>query len=179
VRSVFVGEDGGEELGVDAAAADDADGLAALFLRLSECGGNGDGSGSFSDELVAEGEAFDGGSGVSFGDEGRFVDDLTEEGIHLVDDEGVEAPSQMVGFQSIQTGPPLRKASARAGFTSDCTPTMRMSGLRALRTLPMPQTRAPPPTGTKTVSTSGRSAKISRPMVPWPAIMAGSPQGFR
>ena len=38
----------------------------------------------------------------------------------------------------------------------------------------MPQERPPPPHGTSTVSTSGRSSRISRPIVPLPAMTAAS-----
>jgi hypothetical protein len=36
-----------------------------------------------------------------------------------------------------------------------------------------PEERPPPPTGTTTTSTLERSSKISRPTVPWPAMMSG------
>ena len=41
----------------------------------------------------------------------------------------------------------------------------------------IPEMRPPPPTGTTTWSASGRSAAISRPMVPWPAMTARSSKG--
>jgi hypothetical protein len=42
----------------------------------------------------------------------------------------------------------------------------------------MPQQRPPPPYGTMTVSTSGRSSTISRAIVPFPAITAESLNGW-
>src|SRR5881227_1803098 len=45
--------------------------------------------------------------------------------------------------------------------------------------VPIPETSPPPPTGTRTVRTSGRSSAISRPIVPCPAIVAGWAKGCR
>src|SRR5207249_6415963 len=41
-----------------------------------------------------------------------------------------------------------------------------------------PAARSPPPTGTRTVPTSGTSARISKPTVPTPAWILGSPIGL-
>src|SRR5262245_29041543 len=42
----------------------------------------------------------------------------------------------------------------------------------------MPQARPPPPKGTRIASASGRSSRISTPIVPLPAITAGSSKGW-
>ena len=42
-----------------------------------------------------------------------------------------------------------------------------------------PEIRPPPPMGTITASTSGSWSRISRPMVPWPAMTSSSSKGWR
>src|SRR5207237_1024590 len=66
-----------------------------------------------------------------------------------------------------------RTASAPSGST----PMTRISRRRSFSASAVPPMRPPPPTGTTTVSTSGTSSRISRPIVPCPATMSGSAYG--
>ena len=54
----------------------------------------------------------------------------------------------------------------------------RTSGLTAFTALDTPEISPPPPIGTTTVWTSGRSSTSSRPSVPWPAISSRSSNGW-
>ena len=51
---------------------------------------------------------------------------------------------------------------------------IRTDGFSALTTLAIPQQSPPPPHGTRIVSTSGRSSRISSPITAFPAITSGS-----
>ena len=72
---------------------------------------------------------------------------------------------------------PLRNESRASAASSGSTPITRAPGHSARMAAEIPEMRPPPPTGTTTRPASGRSAAISRPMVPWPAITAGSSKG--
>jgi hypothetical protein len=61
---------------------------------------------------------------------------------------------------------PVRKPSAVSPASSGSTPMTFALGALALMAVAMPEIRPAPLTGTSTTSTSGRSAAISRPMVP-------------
>ena len=54
------------------------------------------------------------------------------------------------------------------------TPNTRTDGLIALTAVAIPEISPPPPIGTTTSSRSGTSWIISRPVVPWPAMMSWS-----
>src|SRR5918995_1012529 len=73
-------------------------------------------------------------------------------------------------------GAPGRPARLRyiEGHAVACTPTISTSGLSALAAIAMPAIRPPPPIGTTRTSRSGSSVSISRPTVPWPAMIWGS-----
>jgi hypothetical protein len=64
------------------------------------------------------------------------------------------------------------------GDASACTPTMRMVGSIALAAIATDAISPPPPIGTTIVPTSGRWDRISRPIVPWPAAVAGSSKAW-
>ena len=86
-----------------------------------------------------------------------------------------EIPSASVGSAGYSSSAtPRRTDSRNAGEASGCTPTTRTVGSIALHATAMAVTRPPPPIGTTTVPTSGRSAISSSPIVPWPAAVRGS-----
>src|SRR5215203_5622801 len=58
------------------------------------------------------------------------------------------------------------------------TPTMRRSGLRSRRAIPIPDASPPPPTGMRTVSACATCSASSSPIVPWPAMTCGSSNGW-
>jgi hypothetical protein len=64
--------------------------------------------------------------------------------------------------------------SFASAASSGSTPTIRATGASAFTAVATPDDRPPPETGTSTLVTAGRSSTISRPQVPWPAMMAGS-----
>ena len=53
-----------------------------------------------------------------------------------------------------------------------------MPGRRSFSAAATPEIRPPPPTPTTTTSRSGRSSSSSRPIEPWPAMTAGSSNGW-
>ena len=57
---------------------------------------------------------------------------------------------------------------------SACTPITLTPGSVSFIARPIPEIRPPPPTGTTTTSRSSACSIISRPMVPCPAMIAGS-----
>ena len=59
------------------------------------------------------------------------------------------------------------------GAVVGSTPITRAFGTSSLMAVETPALNPPPPTGTRTVSTLGRSAAISRPTVPCPAMIVG------
>lgn len=61
--------------------------------------------------------------------------------------------------------------------SSGSAPSTRTSGRSDLIAVATPEINPPPDIGTTTASTSGRSSRISRPMVPWPAITSGWSNG--
>mmetsp|Transcript_9472 Transcript_9472/g.38913 ORF Transcript_9472/g.38913 Transcript_9472/m.38913 type:complete len:215 (-) Transcript_9472:603-1247(-) len=86
-------------------------------------------------------------------------------------------------FES-STSRPRCRLCAMALAPAGSTPMMRTSGARRLMYDAMPAISPPPPTGTKTAcGTSPRprslptSRRISMPVVPWPAMTAGSSNG--
>ncbi len=81
-------------------------------------------------------------------------------------------PSARLGL----TGASGRPARLRyiAGQAAAWTPRISISGRSALTAVATPLISPPPPIGTTSTSTSGTSAMISRPIVPWPAMIAGS-----
>ena len=57
------------------------------------------------------------------------------------------------------------------------TPITRVDGESAFMAIAMPLISPPPPIGTITVSTTGRSSSSSSPIVPAPAITSGCEYG--
>ena len=69
---------------------------------------------------------------------------------------------------------PGRSDACASAASSDSTPMTRASGRSALMAVAIPLASPPPPMGTRTAATSGRSSISSRPMVPWPATIRSS-----
>ena len=69
--------------------------------------------------------------------------------------------------------PPAARARVSFGAPVGSTPITRAFGSVSLIAVATPALNPPPPTGTSTVSTFGRSAAISSPTVPWPAMIRG------
>ena len=68
--------------------------------------------------------------------------------------------------------------SCASAASSGSTPMTRAAGAQRLdRPTATPLARPPPPIGTRTAATSGRSSTISRPTVPWPAMIRSSSNG--
>ncbi len=61
---------------------------------------------------------------------------------------------------------------------SSSTTRMLVSGRSAFTALAIPVKSPPPPQGTMIVSTSGKSSRISRPIVPFPAMTGSSSTGW-
>ena len=74
-------------------------------------------------------------------------------------------------------GFPAAIAGPNPGPAASSTAMMRAAGRRAFTAVATPPSRPPPPTGTMTASTPGRSSTISRPAVPAPASTTGSSNG--
>ena len=72
---------------------------------------------------------------------------------------------------------PAANDSRASAAASGSTPTTRALGARAFTAAARPEMSPPPPTGTITLVTSGRSSPISSPTVPWPAMISASSKG--
>ncbi len=72
------------------------------------------------------------------------------------------------------TSEPDSSEAFASAASSGSTPTTSAEGASAFTAVATPDERPPPETGTRTLVTPGRSSTISRPHVPWPAMMAGS-----
>ena len=71
-----------------------------------------------------------------------------------------------------------RSSESRASAASSgSTPMTRAPGRRLLMAVATPLANPPPPIGTRTTATSGRSSAISSPTVPWPAMIRSSSNG--
>ncbi len=71
-------------------------------------------------------------------------------------------------------GAPASSDRTAPGEASASTPMIRTPGFLALAAVATPEIIPPPPTGTTIVVTSGTCSRLSRAMVPWPAITARS-----
>ena len=87
-------------------------------------------------------------------------------------------PSAMVDTLRSSVGPPAWRDRYMDAAPAAWTPTIRQSGFSCFTAKAMPPMRPPPPMGTTICSTSGSCSRISRPMVPWPAITSGSLKGW-
>jgi len=87
-------------------------------------------------------------------------------------------PSTNVGVRSTSTGRPAAIEAASGAAVSTSQPKTCTSGREARIAAAIPQLSPPPPKGTSTALTSGASSRISRPMVPLPAIMPTSLTGW-
>jgi len=87
-------------------------------------------------------------------------------------------PSAMVGPGRMRTGRPAASDGGKAAARLACTPMILMSGRAALAATARPEISPPPPTAVTMVRTSGRARRISRAMVPWPAMTSGWSNGW-
>ncbi len=88
-------------------------------------------------------------------------------------------PSAIVSTLSISTTFPVLSDVYIAADPNGWTPKTLIRWLICLAVRAMPDISAPPPTGTTMTSMSGASSRISRPMLPWPIIIAGSSNAWR
>ena len=87
-------------------------------------------------------------------------------------------PSAIVGAPTTCTGPPAATEAISPGTADAWTPTTRTAGSSDCTATAIPAASPPPPTGTRTVRTSGHCSMISKPSVPWPATMSGWSNGW-
>ena len=87
-------------------------------------------------------------------------------------------PSTNDRVYATSTGRPARSDAASGAAVSTSAANTRVSGRSARTAVAIPHESPPPPKGTTTARTSGRSSTISSPMVPLPAITAGSLTGW-
>ncbi len=87
-------------------------------------------------------------------------------------------PSAIVIGSSIEIGCPALSEGGYAAAPSACTPMTRTSGRSAFTATATPAARPPPPIPTRMVRTSGHCSRISRPTVPWPAMMSRWSKGW-
>mmetsp|Transcript_20377 Transcript_20377/g.51720 ORF Transcript_20377/g.51720 Transcript_20377/m.51720 type:complete len:220 (+) Transcript_20377:646-1305(+) len=89
------------------------------------------------------------------------------------------APSAKRPTDANSTTLPAFRESCIPGASAASTPMTLMLGRTDLRNMPMPAARPPPPTQQNTYSTFSFvvCARISWPMVPWPAMTWGSLKG--
>ena len=87
---------------------------------------------------------------------------------------GIASPSASVGCITIFVGLPASSAAEKLATFSASTVTIFTFGRNVLIAKETPASRPAPPTGIITASRSGVCSTISRPIVPWPAMIAGS-----
>mmetsp|Transcript_77390 Transcript_77390/g.194613 ORF Transcript_77390/g.194613 Transcript_77390/m.194613 type:complete len:214 (+) Transcript_77390:617-1258(+) len=89
------------------------------------------------------------------------------------------APSANKPTDGSSTTWPASREAFIDGASEASTPTTLMDGFTDFRNIPTPEARPPPPMQQKTTSTSSCvvCARISWPMVPWPAMTCGSLKG--
>ena len=153
-----------EGRGVDVAAGDDADGFAGAGLA-GEGGGDGRRGGALGDDPIALREELDGGGGLRDGGDEGAGQKRARERPHLRE-HGFAADSVHEG-RGVRDGAAVSISDAQT----------RVAGRRARRAAAMPQERPPPPKGTIIASTSGRSSRISSPIVAFPAMTVSSLTG--
>ena len=92
----------------------------------------------------------------------------------------VRVPSAIVRDVSAaaqRTIRPSRSDCCASAASSGSTPISRAPGTSARIATATPLASPPPPIGTRTAATSGRSSAISSPTVPWPAMIRSSSYG--
>src|SRR5271157_5224468 len=90
---------------------------------------------------------------------------------------GAPMPDTKLDWYETSTGFPADKELVIGVAVATSTASTRAPGLLALIEAAIPQLKPPPPNGTNTVSTSGKSSRISNPIVPFPAITDSSANG--
>ena len=87
---------------------------------------------------------------------------------------GMASPSASVGSIAILIGLSASSAAEKLATFSASTATTFACGRKVFTVNETPASKPAPPTGTTTASRSGICSTISRPIVPWPAMIAGS-----
>ena len=87
---------------------------------------------------------------------------------------GMASPSASVGCIVIFVGLPAPSAAEKLATFSASTATIFAFSRSVLMTKETPASKPAPPTGMITASRSGICSTSSRPIVPWPAMIAGS-----
>ena len=87
---------------------------------------------------------------------------------------GMARPSASVGCMSNPCRFSALKAAEKLATFSASTAMIFALGRNVFTASETPASNPPPPTGTMTASRSGTCSTISRPIVPWPAMIAGS-----
>ena len=87
-------------------------------------------------------------------------------------------PSTKLGVNGVSTSSPRSSDGLSGAPVLISTATILTSERVALIAAAIPAQSPPPPHGTSTVSTSGRSSRISRPITPFPASTSGSLNGW-
>ena len=87
-------------------------------------------------------------------------------------------PSAIVDSSGRVTTSPASRLVPRVAAPAGSTPTIRIPGRSSLAAAATPEIRPPPPTGTTIVAASGTSSRISRAIVPWPAMTSGWSNGW-
>ena len=87
---------------------------------------------------------------------------------------GMASPSASVGRKAMRVGFPASSAAEKLATFSASTAMIFALAFFVFTASATPASSPAPPTGTITASTSGTCSRISNPIVPWPAIIAGS-----
>jgi len=83
-------------------------------------------------------------------------------------------PSARVNFVETRTASPAATPAAKHEAFFGSTPMISRLGLSACSTMAVPDSRPPPPTGTRIASQSGTCSRISNPYVPCPGGLDAS-----
>ncbi len=85
-----------------------------------------------------------------------------------------DIPSAIVLSPPLDVKDPFLTDSYIDGNDLDWTPTTLILGFFSFMAIKTPAASPPPPIGTYTSSTSGKSSRISNPITPWAAMIWGS-----
>ena len=171
-------EDARELPGVDVAARDDADGLASR-RAVGERDGDGRRARALRHDPLPRREEPHRVGHISGSVATRAPSRSVRASAHIPGWSPPEPmPSTKLARYAIDWGEPAASEAESGAAVSTSQATTRTRGEIALAAAAMPHESPPPPHGTRIVSTSGRSSRISSPIVPLPAITAGIVEGM-
>ena len=128
--------------------------------------------------ILRDGSWFDDVNGPNGGEYAQRIPStgaaITPDGTLLLLEVDGRQPSASVGFRGMRTGRPALSAAVRFPVETLSTAMIFTRRRSAFTATQRPASRPPPPTGQTITSTSGTCSRISRPSVPWPAMMSGS-----